>query len=63
MGMIVVTCAHAETIPDVQGSPILIIIIEIRSSCEIEYFVQSHLCKLCVVLRSRVQALAFGVRQ
>ena len=26
----------------------------IHSSCEIEYFVETHLCKLCVILRSRV---------
>ena len=34
--------------------PIHIIKIEIHSSCEIEYFVKSHLCKLCVILRSHV---------
>ena len=27
--------------------------IEIHSSCEIEYFVETHICKLCVILRSR----------
>ena len=27
---------------------------KIHSSCEIEYFVKTHLCKLCVMLRSRV---------
>ena len=27
---------------------------KIHSSCEIEYFVDTHLCKLCVILRSRV---------
>ena len=27
---------------------------EIHSSCEIEDFVETHLCKLCVILRSRV---------
>ena len=27
--------------------------IEIQSSCEIEHFVETHLCKLCVILRSR----------
>ena len=25
-----------------------------RSSCKIEGFVETHLCKLCVILRSRV---------
>ena len=25
-----------------------------HSSCEIKYFVETHLCKLCVILRSRV---------
>ena len=30
-----------------------IIKIKIRSSCEIENFVETHLCKLCVILRSR----------
>ena len=28
--------------------------IKIRSSCEIEDFVETNLCKLCVILRSRV---------
>ena len=28
--------------------------IKIHSSCEIEYIVETHLCKLCVILRSRV---------
>ena len=28
--------------------------IKIHSSCEIECFVETHLCKLCVILRSRV---------
>ena len=27
---------------------------KIHSSCEIEYFVETHLCLLCVILRSRV---------
>ena len=31
-----------------------IIKIKIHSSCEIEYFVETHLCELCVILRSRV---------
>ena len=26
---------------------------KIHSSCEIEDFVETHLCKLCVILRSR----------
>ena len=28
------------------------------SRCEIEYFVETHLCKLCVILRSRVLRVA-----
>ena len=28
--------------------------IKLHSSCEIEHFVETHLCKLCVILRSRV---------
>ena len=32
---------------------IYIIKIKIHSSCEIEDFVETHLCKLCVILRSR----------
>ena len=31
-----------------------IIKIKIHASCEIEGFVETHLCKLCVILRSRV---------
>ena len=27
---------------------------KIHSSCEIEDFVETHLCRLCVILRSRV---------
>ena len=27
---------------------------KIHPSCEIEYFDETHLCKLCVILRSRV---------
>ena len=34
--------------------PVCIIKIKIHSSCEIEDFVETHLCKLCVILRSRV---------
>ena len=30
---------------------------KIHSSCEIEYFVETHLCKLCVILRSRVYTI------
>ena len=32
----------------------IIIKIKLQSSCEIEDFVETHLCKLCVILRSRV---------
>ena len=32
---------------------IYIIKMKIHSSCEIEDFVETHLCKLCVILRSR----------
>ena len=31
-----------------------IVKIKIHCNCEIEYFVETHLCKLCVILRSRV---------
>ena len=33
---------------------VYIIKIKIHSSCEIEDFVETHLCKLCVILQSRV---------
>ena len=33
---------------------IYIITIKMHSSCEIEYFVETHLCKVCVILGSRV---------
>ena len=32
---------------------------KIQSSCEIEYFVKTHLCKLCVILRSRVLRVVY----
>ena len=35
-------------------SPDILKKIKIHSSCEIEDFVETHLCKLCVILRSRV---------
>ena len=35
------------------NSSLYIIKIKIHSSCEIEDFVETHLCKLCVILRSR----------
>ena len=38
----------------VGGGGRYIIKIKIHSSGEIEYFVETHLCKLCVILRSRV---------
>ena len=33
---------------------LIIIKIKIHCSCETEDFVETHLCKLCVILRSRV---------
>ena len=40
---------------------ILIINIKMHSSCEIEYdyFVETHLCKLCVILRSSVLRVVY----
>ena len=38
---------------------IYIIKMKIHSSCEIEYFVETHLCKLCVILRSRVLRVVY----
>ena len=35
-----------------------IIKIKIHSSCEIEDFVETHLCKVCVILRSRALRVA-----
>ena len=32
---------------------------KIHSTCEIEDFVQTHICKLCVILRSRVLLSVF----
>ena len=32
---------------------------KIHSSCEIEDFVETHLCKLCVILRSRVLRVGY----
>ena len=45
------------TLHDHITSPVLfgyITKLEIHFSYEIEYFVEIHLCKLCVILRSRV---------
>ena len=36
--------------------------IKIHFSCEIEYFVETHLCKLCVILRSRVLRLVVLIK-
>ena len=36
-----------------------IIKIKLHFSCEIEYLVETHLCKLCVILRSRVFRVVF----
>ena len=38
----------------ISHAPLYFIKIKIHSSCEIEYFVEIHLCKLCAILRSRV---------
>ena len=38
---------------------VYILKIKIHSSCEIEYFVETHLCKLCVILRSRVLRVVY----
>ena len=35
---------------------------KIHSSCEIEDFVETHLCKLCVILRSRVYELCVLIK-
>ena len=32
-----------------------------KSSCEMEHFVETHLCKLCVILRSRVLRVSYGM--
>ena len=32
--------------------------IKVHSSCEIEHLVETHICKLCVILRSRVLQVA-----
>ena len=41
-------------IPRTDVSSAFIIKIKLHSSCEIEYFVETRICKLCVILRSRV---------
>ena len=46
MGGVLLFCLNKNNIYTIK--------IKIHSSCEIEYFVESHLCKLCVILRSRV---------
>ena len=38
----------------VAANQLIIIKMKIHSSCEIEDFIETHLCKLCVILRSRV---------
>ena len=45
------SCLHLLHVP---GIILLRVKIKIHCSCEIEYFVEAHLCKLCVILRSRV---------
>ena len=46
------TLSNLEVQPDAQT--VYIIKIKIHSSCEIEYFMEIQLYKLCVILRSRV---------
>ena len=48
-----------QNILDIYEDLAYIIKIEIQSSCEIEDFVETHLCKLCVTLRSRVLRAVF----
>ena len=38
---------------------VYIIKMKIHSSCETEDFVETHLCKLCVILRSRVLRVVY----
>ena len=40
--------------------PVIIIKIKIHSSCEIEYFVETHICKLCVIHDQDEKACAGG---
>ena len=49
---------HTDTV-GLRDSDLDIMKIKIHSSCEIEDFVETHLCKLCVILRSRV--LYYGI--
>ena len=37
----------------------IVIKVKIHSSCEIKYFVETHLYKLCVILRSRVLRVVY----
>ena len=51
---------HTDTVGQ-RASDLDIIKIKVHSSCcEIEDFVETHLCKPCVILRSRV--LCYGVK-
>ena len=48
-------------LPDITYTSKYIIKIKIHSSCEIDYFVKTHLCKLCVILRSRVLRVVYNI--
>ena len=51
----VVSISQAPAAPSSIGTVLQYITkLKLHSSCEIEDFVETHLCKLCVILKSRV---------